>query len=374
MLRQARRAGADVIICIMSGNFVQRGEAAIVDANLRARALLCGGADAVLELPYPFCAASAEYFARAGVELLSRLGVDELWFGSECGDITLLSRLAKTADQEEFRARYAEVASGNAPTAEAYFRVLCEVAGVENTCLSNDILGIAYLRAITLLGSSMVPVTVKRVGSAYAEEQLAVDTYPSATALRRRWREDGLASILSYLPREVAALLGSEEKIEVADIHRAERWILGQLRVADPAEFEQIAELGGGLGNRLSALARESCSLEELLRLAATKKYPNARLLRGILFYMTRISRDDLRAPIAYVRLLAANRTGCDYLASVKKTSTVRVVTRRTELPKTEEAMRQELLEARAWSLYTLCREQVESADGMWKRGAYIEK
>ena len=374
LLRQARGAGADVIVCVMSGSFVQRGEAAIVDAHLRARALLCGGADVVLELPYPFCAASAEYFARAGVEILSRIGVKELWFGSECGDIALFSRLAQTAESEAFRTRYAEIASGGAPTAEAYFRALGDVAGVDSACLSNDILGIAYLRAIASLGASVTPVTVKRVGSAYLEASLAENSYPSATALRRKWREEGLGSILPYLPREVADLLAAEKEINIADLRHAERWILGQLRVADPAELEQIAELGGGLGNRLSALAYECGSLEELLRLAATKKYPNARLLRGILFYITRISAHDLCAPIAYTRLLAANQCGCAYLSSVKKEATVAVVTRRSELPQTSDARRQAEAEARAWSLYTLCREQAEPADGLWRRGAYIEK
>ena len=374
MLRRARESGADVIVCVMSGTFVQRGEAAIVDANLRARALLLGGADVVVELPYPYCAASAEYFARAGVEILSRLGVDELWFGSECGDISLLSRLAQAAESAAFRARYAEEASGDAPTAEAYFRSLCEIAGVENDLSSNDILGIAYLRAIASIGATIRPMTVKRVWSAYAQEQLSSDCYPSATALRRRWREEGVSSILLYLPREVAELFSAESALVTADLHYAERWILGQFRVAEAATLESTAELGGGLGNRLAALANDSRSLEELVRLVATKKYPNARILRGILFFMTRITADDLRAPIAYTRLLAANRKGCDYLSTIKKTASIEVVTRRSELPKTVDAVRQEAIEARAWSLYTLCLERAERSSGLWKRGVYIEK
>lgn len=374
LIRQARASGADVVVCAMSGSFVQRGEAAIVDARLRSRTLLCGGADVVVELPYPFCASGAEYFARAGVEILDRLGVNELWFGSECGDIALLSQLAEAAESEAFQKRYAEVAAGGSPTAEAYFRVLGEVAGVESTCFSNDILGIAYLRALRACRSSVQPVTVKRVGSAYLDESVAKGSYPSATALRRLWRERGLDAILPYLPKEVAALLLSEENIQTADLRYAERWILGQLRVAEPSVIEQGAELGGGLGNRLAMLARESSSLEELLRLAATKKYPNARILRGLLFFMTGITPTDLRAPIAYVRLLAANRTGCDYLALTRRTAQIKVVTRRTELPRSADAIRQAAIEARAWSLYTLCRETAGAADDLWKHGAYIEK
>ena len=86
----ARASGVDAVIAVMSGCFTQRGEAAVADPISRARILLLGGADAVLELPYPFCSSSAEYFSRAGVEILDRLGVDELWFGSECGDLDRL--------------------------------------------------------------------------------------------------------------------------------------------------------------------------------------------------------------------------------------------------------------------------------------------
>ena len=89
LMREARRQGADAVVCVMSGCFTQRGEAAIADPHTRAHALILGGADAVVELPFPFSCAGAEFFAAAGVEILNRLGVGELWFGSECGDLEI---------------------------------------------------------------------------------------------------------------------------------------------------------------------------------------------------------------------------------------------------------------------------------------------
>ena len=373
LIRRARESGAEAVVCVMSGSFVQRGEAAIVDAQTRARALLSGGADAVLELPYPFCAAGAEFFARAGVEILDRLCVSELWFGSECGDVDLLARLADAADSEELRTRYAMTASGNNGTAEAYFDALCDVAGVEHACASNDILGISYLRAIRALQSEMRAVTVKREGSAYLEQSISKDSFPSATALRRRWREEGLDAILPFLP-PAAAEVYAMANAPIADMTRADRLILGYLRLADSETLENVAELGGGLGNRLSELALQSASLSELLTRAATKKYTNARLQRGILFALTGIFAADLRVSPAYVRLLAANQRGCDFLAWARKHATIDVVTRRADLPSTPEALRQAEWERRAWSLYTLCREEIEGTDALWKNGVYIDK
>ena len=108
LMNEAKRAGADVLVCVMSGCFVQRGEAAIADPYARAEILVRAGADAVVELPFPYSASSAEFFGAAGVDILARLGIDELWFGSECGDVELLSRMAEVADDPAFLARYAE--------------------------------------------------------------------------------------------------------------------------------------------------------------------------------------------------------------------------------------------------------------------------
>ena len=175
LIEQARMHGADCIVCVMSGYFTQRGEAAIADPYARARALLKGGADLVLELPYPYSSASAEFFASAGVSILSRLSVDELWFGSECGDIGLLSRGAEIAMSDEFLQRYGQSTAGTGGTAQAYFDCLCEQLGKTVELSSNDILGIAYLCAVKRQCASVKPITVKRLGSAYLERELSTE-------------------------------------------------------------------------------------------------------------------------------------------------------------------------------------------------------
>ena len=372
LIRRAKASGADAVVAVMSGCFVQRGEAAVVDPYLRAEALLAGGADAVLELPFPYATAGAEFFARAGVDILERLGVDEIWFGSECGDLVALSQIAALTRSEEFFARYEKTAKAKGGTAETYFAILCEMCGEEIPCSPNDILAISYLRAIQESGANIRPVTVKREGSGYADETLTVGNFPSASALRRKWREEGVESLLPHLPVATASLYASVQT--PADLRYAERLILGHFRLTSAKELERIAELSGGLGYRMAEAAMQAESLDKFLSLAATKKYPLARLRRGILFALAAIKRDDLRTSPAYVRLLAANGKGRDFLADCRRKGTIPVVTRKTDLPNTPAAERQEAWEQRAWALYALCHESVGTGATLWKQAPRMKE
>lgn len=372
LIERARASGADTVICVMSGYFVQRGEAAILDAHARAKAILQGGADLVLELPFPFSAAGAEFFALAGVRMLDRLGVDELWFGSECGDVAMLNRAADICESDEFCKRYAEQSDATSGTAEGYFALLREYMGEDVACLSNDILGIAYLRALEKIGSKVTPVTIRREGSAYTETEMRAGGYPSATALRRAWREQGVGAVLPHLPAAVRDVY--KDAGEIADLKYAERAVLAHFRLTSVEALEQTEALSGGLGARMAKAAQQATTLEELLALSATKKYPTARLQRGILFAMTGISHEDVHVEPAYARLLAANDVGCTYLAKHRKQSDFPIVTRRADLPDTAQAKRQAEIEERAYALYTLCLKEAVAVENFWKRTAHISK
>ncbi|MBQ9785649.1 MAG: nucleotidyltransferase family protein [Clostridia bacterium] len=375
LLEQARASGADAVVAVMSGCFVQRGEAAVADPYARAEILVRAGFDAVVELPFPFAAASAEFFGAAGVEILSRLGVDELWFGSECGDVQALSRCAEIADSDAFAARYNANVQRADGTARAYFDVLREMcADAAVTFDPNDILAISYLRALCKTDSKMQPVTVKRRGSGYAQQTLTDAEFPSATALRHAWRERGLDAITPYLPAPCAEILAREAASgrAPADMRAIDALTLGHFRMCDPASLESVAELGGGLGNRMAQLSHRATTAEELMALCATKKYTDARLRRGALFALARVGERDLRGEIAYVRLLAANRTGCAFLAQIRKSATIPVVTRQTDVPETAAARAQLALESRARDLYAMTLPTRESGEVLMRRTPVI--
>ena len=183
----SRKSGADTVVCLMSGNSTQRGSFACADKYVRAEAALLSGADLVLELPYPYSSSAAEYFAAAGVAVLDSLGVDELNFGSECGDIDLIYSAAKVTASEEYVKEYRNILEKEPSTgaAEAYAKAYLKISGRELPTMPNDTLGVAYCRAAIKLGTDMRLTTVKREGAGFLANELdEKDAFPSATAIR----------------------------------------------------------------------------------------------------------------------------------------------------------------------------------------------
>lgn len=357
LLKEVKKE-CDCVICLLSGQFVQRGEAAILSPHARAEILLEMGADLVLELPFPYAASSAETFAAAGVSILSRLGVTDLWFGSESGDLEKLSDLAATAQSPAFRAEYAKRSGeGNIGTAALYFQLLADFCGLQSPPSPNDILAVAYLRAIEEQQSNLIPHAVRRVGADDRDLTLNTQIVPSAAALRKAILEGKTDTIPAFLPDFERKILGREGDAGrfPASLQNASPAILWGLRQADPTTFESIAEAGGGVGNRLQTAANEAPDLETLLSLAATKKYPNARLRRALLFLLTGVKKEDLLTPPAYTRLFAANACGKAFLSSVRKSADLAVVTSNGGIPDFPAARRQEELAKKATSLYSLC-------------------
>ncbi len=373
LLQCAKASGAETVVCVMSGDFVQRGEPAVFPAEVRARILCENGADLVLELPFPFCSAGAEFFAKAGISILSALGVDELWFGSECGDAERLSRLAEIADGADFQKRYIAGTRSEQGTAERYVRLLSEAEPHETDPLgSNDLLAIAYLRAIRALHANLIPRTVRRRGAAYRSAELSGAEYPSSTALRQRLRANTSEDPFAELPLIGVEYLDGERKkgTAPADWIYAERLILGTFRLLPKESTERIAELSGGLGARMCAVSRQVGTLDDFLANAGTKKYPRARLQRGILFALTKVAPEDLRRTPAYTRLLCATKRGYAFLASIRKSCKIPIVTRAADYPKEESAVFQRHMEQCAKDLYALCLPDIScsSADRTYKQ------
>lgn len=386
LLRRARESGADAVVCVMSGCFTQRGEAAIMDPQSRAELLIRGGADAVFELPFPYSCAGSEFFAGAGVSILGRLGADELWFGSECGDMELLKRAAVLTSGEEFSTRYRELCAGSSlGTAEAYFACFKE-AGIGETFSPNDILGIAYLRALMRqacrtepqaepqMEPQMEPRTVKRAGADFHTDTVTAGQIPSASALRRLLKEQGIDAWAPYFAQEDLRSVRERTRqgIAPANLQYAERAVLAALRLMPTEQLDEIPEFSGGLGRRVAEAAKLAGSLEELISCSGSKKYPASRVRRGLLYAMVGVQWADLRREPAYAVLLAANAKGCAFLKEQKKERAIAVVTSHAGIPSTEAAKRQEELTARAFSLYTLCLPSPMPADRFLRRSARI--
>ena len=340
MIETLRAMGADRVICLMSGNSVQRGDFAIIPKNRRALSAIEAGADAVFELPFPYSMGSAEFFASAGVDILNRLGADTIAFGSETGDV---GKLREVAERSELL-----IPSGNKSigTAEEYF------AALGKDCDPNDILGIEYLKAGKKTASEIEFVTLKREGAGYHGKAKS-GSYPSATELRRAIAENDLGRFDDrQLPCESRrAIEAAAEEGEIAYLKNIESAILSFWRLCDAEAVSECAECGGGVAQRIMSAARASGSLEHMISVMATKRYTDSRLRRALIFGMTGVKRQDLRDRAPYVNLLAANGKGLEFVSDVRG---IEVLSKPSKIPDSVRAIRQFILSQRLESLYTL--------------------
>ncbi len=307
------------IVCIMSGNYTQRAEPAVYDKYTRARTAIMGGADLVLELPFPYSSAGAEYFASAGVHIADSLGcIDMLSFGSECGDTEKIVQTAKNLLSDDFNDALDTVTSDKSQSYAALReKVYAELYGDASILREpNNILALEYVKALIKKNSSIRPITLRREGNAYNDTKIDPCAYPSASALRALIRDGGRDKLSSYMPKEAAKLLSM---CDSADIGLLERGVIARLRLDLPDSIENIAEASGGLGRRIYDAAKEASTFEELFSLAATKKYTNARIRRVLLNYIIGVREGDIKTMPTYTQLLASNEKGREILKSAKK-------------------------------------------------------
>ncbi|MGI6167483.1 MAG: nucleotidyltransferase family protein [Eubacteriales bacterium] len=356
LLRSLRSRGAELIVCAMSGSFVQRGEPAIADKYTRAAMAVSCGADVVLELPFPFCAASAEYFAAAGVAVFAAAGVNTLGFGSECGDIELLLAAAGVVSGRDFAECYRRRCREGEGAAAAYFRAFREVAGYDMPSGSNDILGLEYIKAARRAGAGLCFETVRRVGSAYRSGEVDSEM-PSASAIRKLIMTSGVWSVSQYIPEAAMGpfCAAFERGTAPADIYNAERAILAYLRLGSPEAFRDTAEGADGLGGRLHRAALCSAGLDELLGRASAKNYTDTRLRRAVLFCLADVKKADLKRRPEYTLLLAASQQGLKYLKKIRGKTQIPIITKPADVRALgESSARQRHLSGRADALWTL--------------------
>lgn len=338
------RAQGNVCICLMSGNYVQRGEPAIFDKWTRARAALLCGADLVLELPVTYALRSAEGFAAGGVEILDRLGcIDGLSFGSELEDMERILSVAEALDSPAFSLHLrAELAQGvSFPTARQ--RAL-EALGADTVALQtpNSILAVEYCKALRRRNSAIRPMLIHRDGDYHAGSSREA---PSASFLRTQKNWEG------YVPEKALAAFTDAERHTVAAGQRA--W-LARLRAMEEAEFARLPYGSEGLWRKVCSACRTESSIEGIVQAAKSKRYTHTRLMRMLMCAYLGISEELLTAQAPYVRVLAANERGQGVLRSAKKSGNLPLLHTGQRAPEGAYAE----LERRSSDLYSLFCEQ----------------
>ncbi len=301
------------IVCLMSGNFVQRAAPAILDKSLRAEAAIRCGADLVLELPIPHALSSAEGFAAGGVAILSKF-CHRLSFGAETADKETLLSLARVLISPDFSPALRNYLDAGLSFPVARQKAL-EAMGLDAALLStpNNILAVEYCKAILSQGCAMEPCPIKRDGSYHAE--IPDCDNPSATSLRTQLYER--KDVSPYIPSECISLFQNAPLHSTA---AAERAILGKLRTMTDEEFAALPGGSEGLWRKLMRAARGENTIEEIATAVKSKRYTRTRIDRMILCAFLGITEEMLTAPVPYVRVLAFNDRGREILKSARET------------------------------------------------------
>lgn len=342
------------VISVMSGSTIQRGRLSIYPKHLRAEAAIKNGSDLVLELPYPYCSSSAEYFARGAVALISELGgIDVLAFGSENGDISELSRAAEVIRSEEYLSAIRENGkNGHIKSAEEIFRSL---SGDGFPTTPNDILAVEYIAALKDENCGILPYTYKR------EEGY------SASRSREIIYENGdLTEMLSE------SAISVFQKTVPTDTSAYESVALHTIRMTDAEVLSSYYGMNGGVAGLIKANAESTSSLNELISSSVNKSYTAARIRRAILSSVFGVKAETVKDRPLFTNLLAANQKGREYLSKVRKTTSINIVTKPADgslLP--ENVCKQFELSLKADKLMVLCRK--EAVSEIFKRNPYIE-
>ena len=352
-IRKIREScGADTpVVAVMSGDFVQRGEAASYDKFTRAEAAVRGGVSLVIELPLPWSLSSAEGFARGGVGLLGATGVvGALSFGSESGDLSAIEKTAAVLDTPEYNETLKAMLTGGTPFAAARAgaarALLGNTAAVLNT--PNDLLAVEYLRAAAKLGHTFKYIPIRREGSVH-------DGAGSASELRALLREG--ESLAGRIPGEAWDVFRCADEagrgfVSPESLRTA---ILSRLRERTPEDFAAVPDAAEGLHFRLYEAARRGVSPEEIADLARSKRYAHARLRRMVMCAALGVRAGDADGVPPYIRALGFDARGAALLREMKTRTALPVIIKSARIRDENETARRVFdLGSRARDLWVL--------------------
>jgi Predicted nucleotidyltransferase len=352
---------ADGIICVMSGNFMQRGIPGILDKWKRAEMALQNGVDLVLELPVVYALSSAEHFAFGSVSLLNSLGiVDNLYFGSEEGRIDILHSISSTLVNEplEYKRLLKNHLDSGLPFHSSRANALNEYLNSSDVlnvlANSNNILGIEYIKALIRLQSKIIPKTLKREGSSYNDMNLSY-AYSSATSIRNHLKENSLKELINILPKasyDILCELSNENYpfIFEEDMFKYIKYKL----LTNENSLIKLPDISEGLENKILKEIINADSLNELILSSKSKRYTYTRINRILTQSFLNLEDFDLlklcKMPTPYARVLGFNSNGRAMLKEIKSKGSINLITK-VPRNKLSDHMKIDILGTKAYSL-----------------------
>ncbi len=337
--------GADRVIVVMSGDFVQRGAPAVMPKHLRTESALLSGASLIIELPVCFATGSAEYFAQGSISLLNQLGcIDSICFGSECGDLHLLKEIAQILADEpiEYQTALKQALKEGASFPAARQEALNIYSDKYSEILAspNNILGIEYLKALAKIHSKMEPFTIKRIGAGYHDMDID-GQFSSATAIRSDIYQLAdvnssseslpLTHIQTQVPSSCHELM--KKNYQTRYPVKADDFSLllkAKLLSETAGSLSHYLDMSPELANRILRLRNDYLSFEQFCDLLKTKELTRSRISRSFIHVLLGITNDWLtamKAPTPYARILGFRRDHADLLGILKRTSDIPLIT-----------------------------------------------
>ncbi|WP_078554881.1 nucleotidyltransferase [Bacillus alkalicellulosilyticus] len=336
-----KQTNADVIIAVMSGSFLQRGEPALVSKWQRTNMALAGGADLVVELPYAYSTQKAETFADGAVQILNGLFVDTICFGSESGEIQQFETLHRFIDthRESYEAKIKEfIKEGHSYPKACSLAFYSLQPGHEVLDLSkpNNILGYYYMLAIKNHKSRIKAMTITRKSAQYHDVHIEKKPIASATSIRNALHENNELNDISHVLPEttLAFLVDYYERNKM--FHQWNHYfpfLKHQLLTKSEKELANIYEGEEGLEYRLKKHITKATTFHEFMNEIKTKRYTWNRLQRYCLHILTNTSKEEMAEATSsrpYIRLLGMTDQGQSYLRAIKKDIPVPLLTKPT--------------------------------------------
>lgn len=337
--------GADRVIVVMSGDFVQRGAPAVMPKHLRTESALLSGASLIIELPVCFATGSAEYFAQGSISLLNQLGcIDSICFGSECGDLHLLKEIAQILADEpiEYQTALKQALKEGASFPAARQEALNIYSDKYSEILAspNNILGIEYLKALAKIHSKMEPFTIKRIGAGYHDMDID-GQFSSATAIRSDIYQLAdvnssseslpLTHIQTQVPSSCHELMKKNYQTRYPVKADDFSLLLKAKLLSETADsLSHYLDMSPELANRILRLRNDYLSFEQFCDLLKTKELTRSRISRSFIHVLLGITNDWLtaiKAPAPYARILGFRRDHADLLGILKRTSGIPLIT-----------------------------------------------
>ncbi|WP_255290849.1 nucleotidyltransferase [Bacillus cereus] len=324
---------SDIIIAVMSGPFLQRGEPALISKWYRTKMALANGVDLVVELPYIFATQKAETFANGAISILNALRVSEICFGSEDGQIENFHNTISVQKNEEETFNYLVkqfMDAGNSyakATSDAFSHILTSEKNIDMS-QPNNILGFQYMKAILSQNSSIQAQTIKRFASHYHDETFNDQHIASATSIRKQlFSEEGsFTTIEPFLPQTTTSLLANYKQ-NYGILHNWEQYFSFfkyRLMTMSPGDLRHIYEIEEGLEHRILSKIQNSSSFYSFMEALKTKRYTWTRLQRACTHILTNTTKEEIRSAnieqhAPYIRLLGMSQKGQTYLSKNKK-------------------------------------------------------